>query len=423
MTVDAYHEIRQKALQRIDGSGLDPQRDTGRLVELLRATVDDYQRQAHLGESRSLIDPDATVRRLLQSVSFFGPLGDLLDREDVEEIFIEGARVTYLEAGGHLRGLDVPSTETENRQVVERLMAATDRRLDASHPVSQARILDGSARITAVIPPVADRLSATIRRYALRRETLTSLVELGSLSQAAADFLALTMRASTSILVSGPPGAGKTSFLSALIAAVPVAHCIRACEEIRELHVPIVHGSYYEARPPMLDGSGEISLRHLVKATLAMRPDLIVVGEVRGGEAFELTRAMNAGCGFACTIHANSAPDALDALVNAALMAGENVTERVVRKVFASSIDLVVHLERDVDPGGSGIRRQTMEIRALVPSLHDDFSSEPLFHRDRLGTALDWTGAMPPDSLTRRLDRVLPRGVDLTRVLQGGMSW
>jgi pilus assembly protein CpaF len=274
-------------------------------------------------------------------------------------------------------------------------MASTDRRLDASHPVSQARILDGTARITAVIPPVSDRLSATIRRYALRRETLPSLVELGSLSGGSADFLALAMRASTSVLVSGPPGAGKTSFLSALIAAVPVDLCIRACEEIRELHVPIVHGSYYEARPPMMDGSGEISLRHLVKATLAMRPDLIVVGEVRGAEAFELTRAMNAGCGFACTIHANSAPDALDALVNAALMAGENVTERVVRKVFASSIDLVVHLERDVDPKDGGIRRQTTEIRALVPSLHDDFSSEPLFRRERLGSPLEWTGSMP----------------------------
>jgi Flp pilus assembly CpaF family ATPase len=173
----------------------------------------------------------------------------------------------------------------------------------------------------------------------------------------------------------------------------------------------------------MMDGSGEISLRHLVKATLAMRPDLIVVGEVRGAEAFELTRAMNAGCGFACTIHANSAPDALDALVNAALMAGENVTERVVRKVFASSIDLVVHLERDVDPNGGGIRRQTTEIRALVPSLHDDFSSEPLFHRDRMGSPLEWTGAMPPDSLVRRLDRVLPGGVDLARLFQGGMRW
>jgi pilus assembly protein CpaF len=423
VTVDAYHEIRKRALERIDDSGLDPEKDTTRLVELLRATVDDYQRQAHLGESRSLVDPDATVERLLQSVSYYGPLGDLLDREDVEEIFIEGARVTYLEAGGRLRGLDQPSTEAENRQVVERLMAATDRRLDASHPVSQARILDGTARITAVIPPIADRLSATIRRYALRKETLTSLVDLGSLSRGAADFMALAMRASTSVLVSGPPGAGKTSFLSALIAAVPADHCIRACEEIRELHVPIVHGSYYESRPPMMDGRGEISLRDLVKATLAMRPDLIVVGEVRGAEAFELTRAMNAGCGFACTIHANSATDALDALVNAALMAGENVTERVVRRVLASSIDLVVHLDRDVDPRIGGIRRQTMEIRALVPSLHDDFSSEPLFQRARLGSPLEWSGVMPPDSLVRRLDRALPGGADLTRVLKGDLSW
>jgi Flp pilus assembly CpaF family ATPase len=231
------------------------------------------------------------------------------------------------------------------------------------------------------------------------------------------------MRSFTSVLVSGPPGAGKTSFLSALIAAVPVDQCIRACEEIRELHVPIVHGSYYEARPPMMDGSGEISLRHLVKATLSMRPDLIVVGEVRGAEAFELTRAMNAGCGFACTIHANSATDALDALVNAALMAGENVTERVVRKVFASSIDLVVHLERDLDANGGGIRRETMEIRALVPSLHDDFSSEPLFIRDRPGGPMEWAGSMPPDSLLRRFERAVRPGFDLGRLMHGDMSW
>jgi pilus assembly protein CpaF len=419
LSVDAFHAIRREALERIDGSGLDPQRDTNRLIELLRATVDDYQRSAQMGEARSLADPDATVRRLLQSVTYHGPLGDLLERDDVEEIFIEGDQVTYLEAGGLLRGLEIPSSETENRQVIERLMAATDRRLDASHPVSQARILDGSARLTAVIPPVADRLSATIRRYALRRETLGSLVGLGSLTAQAAEFLGLAMRASASVIVSGPPGAGKTSFLSALIAAVPSDHCVRACEEVRELHVPLVHGSYYEARPPSLDGSGEISLRDLVKVTLAMRPDLIVVGEVRGAEAFELTRAVNAGCGLACTIHANSAPDALDALVNAALMAGENVPDRVVRKVFASSIDLVVHLDRDVDPTGGGIRRQAVEIRALVPSLHDDFSSEPLFRRDRLGAPLEWTGSLPPSALVRRLERVLPRGYSLPHLLQG----
>ena len=189
---------------------------------------------------------------------------------------------------------DSPTSESENRQTIDRLIAATDRRLDASNPIAQARILDGTARLTAVIPPVGDRLSATIRRYALRRQTLQSLVALGSLTKPAADFLALAMKASASILVSGPPGSGKTSFLSALIASSPVEHCIRACEEVRELHVPLVHGSYYEARPPSLDGGGEVSLRDLVKVTLAMRPDLIVVGEVRGAEAFELTRAVNA---------------------------------------------------------------------------------------------------------------------------------
>jgi pilus assembly protein CpaF len=423
VSVDAYHAIRKQALERIDGAGLDPERDTTRLVELLRATVDDYQRSAQLGEARSLADPDATLRRLLQSVTYYGPLGDLLDREDVEEIFIEGDHVTYLEAGGRLRGLEVPSSETENRQVIERLMAATDRRLDASHPLSQARILDGSARLTAVIPPVADRLSATIRRYALRRESLKSLVDLGSLTTGAAAFLAAAMSVSASVIVSGPPGAGKTSFLSALVAAIPSDHCVRSCEEVRELHVPLVHGSYYEARPPSLDGSGEISLRDLVKVTLAMRPDLIVVGEVRGAEAFELTRAVNAGCGLACTIHANSAPDALDALVNAALMAGENIPERVVRKVFASSIDLVVHLDRDVDPDRGGIRRQTVEVRALVPSLHDDFSSEPLFYRDRLGMPLEWTGSLPPNALVRRLERLVPHGSTLTQLMEGRLDW
>ncbi|MFZ0627622.1 MAG: ATPase, T2SS/T4P/T4SS family [Acidimicrobiia bacterium] len=420
MTVEAYEEIRKRALERIDGAGVDPERDLDRLHELVRLTVEEYQRAAHLGESLSLADPEATVRRLVQSVSSLGLLGELLERDDVEEIFIEGDRVSYLEAGGGLRGWTTPSSEEENRQVIERLMAATDRRLDISAPIAQARILDGTARLTAVIPPVADRLSATIRRYALRRETLDSLVSLGSLSPPAADFLALAMQASASVIVSGPPGAGKTSFLSALIGSVPVHHCVRACEEVRELHVPLVHGSYYESRPPSLDGGSGISLRDLVKVTLAMRPDLIVVGEVRGAEAFELTRAVNAGCGLACTIHANSASDALHALVNAALMAGENVPESVVRRVFASSIDLVVHLDRDMDQGSGAIRRQMLEIRALVPSLHDDFSTEPIFVRDRIGAPLTWTGTHPPPALRRRLERVMPAGSDLGSLMGGG---
>lgn len=419
MTIDAYEEIRRRTLARIDSAGLDPETDSDALHNLISGTVHEYQQRSQIGEGRSLANPAATVERLLRSVSPHGHLSELLRRNDIEEVFIEGDRVTYLEASGRLVALDTPTTELENRQVVERLLGATDRRLDASSPIVQARVLDGAARLTAIIPPVSDHVSATIRRYALRRQSLDSLVELGSLTAAAANFLTLAMEASASTIVSGPPGAGKTSFLSALISAVPADHCIRSAEEVRELHVPILHGAYYEARPPSLDGSGEISLRDLVKMILAMRPDLIVVGEVRGAEAFELTRAVNAGCGLTATIHANSATDALKALVNAALMAGENVPDRVVRNIFASSIDLVVHLGRDVDRQG-GVRRETLEIRSLVPALHDDFSTEPIFERSAPGSTLQWTGAMPPAHLITRIERLLPPGVSLSAVLQGG---
>jgi pilus assembly protein CpaF len=156
---------------------------------------------------------------------------------------------------------------------------------------------------------------------------------------------------------------------------------------------------------------------------LAMRPDRIVVGEVRGSEAFELTRAVNAGCGFGCTIHANSARDALNALVNAAMMAGENVAEPVVRRVFAASLDFVIHLDRDATGTSDGpVRRQVVEILALVPSLHDDFSTQPIFTRPRLGGPLEWTGALPPDGVTQRIEQVLPTGVGLGDLLEGRTS-
>lgn len=419
MTTDVYEELRREALAHIDDSGIDPSQQPEKVRALLESAVEEYQRRAHLGEGRSLADPRMTIDRLARSLTGRGPLSELLTRTDVEEIFVEGDQVSYLEAGGALRAAAVPTTEAENRQTIEHLISSTDRRLDASNPIAQARILDGTARLTVVIPPVGDRLSATIRRYALRRQTLDSLVSLGSLTKPAADFLELAMKASASILVSGPPGSGKTSFLSALIAAAPIDHCIRACEEVRELHVPMIHGSYYEARPPSLDGTGEISLRDLVKVTLAMRPDLIIVGEVRGAEAFELTRAVNAGCGMACTIHANSAADALEALVNAALMAGENIPERVVRKVFSSSLDLVVHLDRVTE--AEGILRETMEIRAVVPALHDDFSTESLFARSRLGGAMEWTGALPPGPLADRLQRAAPGGTVISNVMKQGL--
>ncbi|MBA2528710.1 MAG: CpaF family protein, partial [Euzebyales bacterium] len=402
---------------------VDPAGDVEAVRSAVVEAVEAYQRRAHLGDGAALRDPRDMVARLLRSITAYGALTDLLSRPDVEEVFIEGPRVSYIDRSGRLQGLAVPTTAEENRQVVDRLLSSTQRHLDTGSPLVQARVLQGTARLTAAIPPVADGLSATIRRHTLRRDTLGGLVAGGSLSAPAAAYLWATMQTSTSLLVSGPPGAGKTSLLSALLAAAPSSHCIRCAEEIRELHVPLTHGSFYEARPAGMDGTAEVSLRDLVKFMLAMRPDHVVVGEVRGSEAFELTRAVNAGCGFSCTVHANSARDALNALVNAAIMAGENVSEPIVRKVFASAIDVVVHLDMDdpnrVDPR-AGIRRQVLEVIAVVPALHDDFSTEPVFAREALGRPLEWTGMVPPDA--ERIERSLPEGMTLRSLLEG-RSW
>ena len=423
---NAYEAIRQRSLEQIDVEKLDPDHDGARIGGVVSNAVDEYQALAHQGVAglRALRDPAEMVRRVLRSITRFGALTELFDRPEIEEIFIEGDRVTYIDGDGRLLSMTTPTSEEENAQVVSRLLAATDRHLDTSSPIVQARVLDDTARLTAVIPPISDRISATIRRYALRRENLGFLVQKGSLTPQAAGFLWAIMQGNTSILVSGPPGAGKTSMLAALLDAAPTNHCVRCVEEVRELHVPLSpHSSYYEARPAGLDGRGEISLRNLVKLVLAMRPDRIVVGEVRAAEAFELTRASNAGCGFACTVHANSARDALNALVNAALMAGENVTERVVRKVFSSTIDFVVHLDRDSTiQEGQSMRRQTMEILALTPSLHDDFSTEPLFTRKAIGMPLEWTGQVPNEALRRRIEDALPDRLDLRAICDGSAT-
>jgi pilus assembly protein CpaF len=418
---DAYDAIRRDALAGMERRRLQPEQQASEVrVEVERA-VDEYQRRARAGDEVPLGDPPAMVQRVLRSITELGPLSELLARNDVEEVFVEGARVTYLDGDGHLHGLAEPATELENRQIIDRLLAATDRQLNAKSPMVQARVLDGSARLTAAIAPVSDRLSATVRRYTVRDVTLDALVARDALTEQAAAFLWAMMQVRSRIVVSGEPGAGKTTLAAALLAGVPTAHCVRSCEEIRELAVPILHGGYYEVRPPGLDGDGEISLRDLVKFVLGMRPDRIVVGEVRGAEAFELTRAINAGCGFLCTLHANGARDAVDAIVNAALMAGENVTESIVRRIFVGALDLVVHIDRDEGGGDRHVRRQVTEIAAIVPSLSEGETYEPMFVRDGLGAALTWTGVVPP-SLEARIDRVLPTESRLRRLLERGRS-
>jgi pilus assembly protein CpaF len=424
-TPGAYSLMREQVLERLEAESVEPAEGDA-LVRLVASVVREYESEARAGARgvAPLRDPAEMEQRLVDSVTGFGPLQEILAAPDIEEVFLEGDRVTYVDGRGRLQQPSVPAAPAELLHVVNRLLSPTDRHLDASSPIVQARVLDGTARLTAVIPPVSDRLSATIRRFALRRESLDELVALGSMSAAAAAFLRAVMQVSSSVLVSGPPGAGKTSLLAALLDAVPAEHCVRCVEEVRELHVLLSpNSSYYEAKPAGPDGRGEVSVRALVKLVLAMRPDRIVVGEVRGAEAFELTRAANAGCGFCCTVHANSARDALEAIVNAALMAGENVTEPVVRKVFSGSIDFVVHLDRDASSAASGgeLRRRTMEILAVQPTLGEGFTVEPIFVRRGLGEPLAWTGRIPAGDVARRIESALPGGAGLREICEGGL--
>lgn len=422
MSIGAYDTLRRRAAERIGALELDPRRDReGIRVEVDRL-VSAYQRRAFAGNGiRPFRDPGQVSDRLIDSLVGYGPLTPLLNRSDIEEVFIEGERITFIDASGRLKALDAPTSEAENRQIVARILAGTNRRLDSSNPIEQARVLGGRARLTAVIPPVADRLSVTLRKYTVKNHDLDFLTERDVLSGPASVFLWAAAQATTTILFSGPPGAGKTTLLSAFLRAVPVDRCVRVCEEVREIDLPLMHGSFYEASPPTLDGNRRYTLRDLVKVVLAQRPDLICVGEVRGAEAFELTRAVNAGCGFACTIHADSARSALIALVNAALMAGENVTERVVSRVFRSSIDFVVHLQRDHPSDRSGsIRRQVTEIVAVGKADRGQpYATETLFLRQDLGAPLCWTGALPPPETVSRIQRTLPVGVTFESILSG----
>ena len=426
---DAYERLRQAVLDQLQERQLDTETDLAAVAELVRQEVDRYQRESRLGVGgRALSNPGDMVGRLVSSIVNYGVLTDPLNDRDVEEIFGKGSDVWYQDRLGRIHTIAESISEEELRQTINRLLRTSGRHVDQRNPMVQAQILGGRARLGVVIPPISDALSFTIRKYTLRHETLEGLVAKDSLSRPAAELLAATMATRSGLVVSGSPSAGKTSLVNALVRAVPSSHRVLACEVTRELSAPLLHGDYYQTR----EGGGEagadteVSLRALVKMCLGMRPDLIVVGEVRAEEAYELTRAGNAGCGVVCTIHANSAREALHALTNTALQAGENVPAGVLRAVFSSTIDLIVHLDKEdlelkEDAEGATLR-QVMEIVA-VPALQateDDYTVEPIFVRDEIGAPLRWTKAPLPSSLQRRLERVLkPQGRSISQILHG----
>jgi pilus assembly protein CpaF len=336
-------------------------------------------------EVRSLVEREAAVldepdrrelcERVLRLATGLGPLEPLLADPSVDEVMVNGPESVWVERGGRVARADVAfASEAELLHAIERILAPLGRRVDEASPLCDARLPDGS-RVNVVIPPLA--LSGpclTIRRFRRQGFSLEELVSNGTLPRELSSFLARCVRARASILVSGGTGSGKTTTLGALSGALPEGERIVTIEDAAELRLRQPHVVRLEARPPNLEGRGEVTIRQLVRNALRMRPDRIVVGEVRGGEALDMLMALNTGHeGSLTTVHANSPPDALRRVETLALMAGVGLPHSAVREQLASALQLVVHQARAPDG------RRRVESVAEVVRLGDAAGTRELY--------------------------------------------
>ena len=288
---------------------------------------------------------------ILRDAVGLGPLEELLADPDVEDVLVNAPDQVFVERRGRVARVDVRfDSEQDLRDTIERILAPLGRRVDELSPMADARLSDGS-RVNVVLPPLAvDSPTVSIRRFAGQRPDVTRLVQTGSLPAEAHGILAAAVRERRSLLISGGTGAGKTTLLNALSAHIGGAERVITIEDAAELRLRQPHVVRLETRPASVEGRGEVTIRDLLRNALRMRPDRIIIGEVRGAEALDLLVALNTGHGGALsTIHANSAEDSLRRLETLALMAGVGLPHEAIREQVGRGIDLVAHTGRGTD--------------------------------------------------------------------------
>jgi len=330
-------------------------------AEKLEAMSPDERRQAVQEAIRALLAReslnalvrDAVATRVVDEVVGLGPIEPLLHDASVSEVMVNAPDEIYFERDGILYQSDVRFRDASHvMQIVERIIAPLGRRVDESSPMVDARLADGS-RVNVIIPPLAPKSpTMTIRKFLTSKLTMDDLVGVGSLSSEVAQFLGACVEIRLNTLVSGGTGTGKTTLLNALSASIPDSERILTIEDPLELQLQQPHVISLEARPPNVDGRGEVTQRELLRNALRMRPDRIIIGEVRGGEAFDMLNAMNTGHeGSLSTIHANAPRDALARLENMVLMANLDLPMRAIREQMASALHLILQISRFRDGG------------------------------------------------------------------------
>jgi pilus assembly protein CpaF len=319
------------------------------------------------------------VRQIGDSVLGLGPLEPFTRDPDVTEIMVNGSNSVYVERAGKIYWTGAKfHDDAQLRRIIEKIVARVGRRIDESSPYVDARLPDGS-RVNAIIPPLAiDGACLTIRKFAAEPYRAEDLISFGTLTRQTVELLDACVRGRLNILVSGGTGAGKTTTLNVLSSFLPDDERILTIEDSAELKLQQPHVVRLESRPPNIEGRGEVSIRDLVRNALRMRPDRIVVGEVRGGEALDMMQAMNTGHdGSISTVHSNSPRDALARIETMMLMAGVDLGVRAIREQIASALNLIVHQARMKD----GIRRIT-HITEIVGMEGDVMALQDLFKFD-----------------------------------------
>lgn len=386
--------------------GLDPVGDPAAVRRVVDEVVAAYDERSLTRALPPLGDPGEAAKAVLDAVAGYGPLQPYFDDPTIEEIWINEPSRVFVARHGRSELTTTILTADDVRDLVERMLKSSGRRVDVSNPFVDATLPDGS-RLHVVIPDItAEHWAVNIRKFVVRASHLDELVGLGTLSQQVARFLEVCVVAGLNIVVAGGTQAGKTTLLNCLLAAVPARERVITCEEVFELRAPLPDMVRMQTRQASLEGTGEITLRQLVKEALRMRPQRIVVGEVRQAECLDLLIALNSGMPGLSTIHANSAREAVTKLCTLPLLAGENIGSRFVVPTVAGSVDLVVHVATDHD----GTRR-VREIVGVPGRIEGDIVElEPVFVQ-RGGSLLRAEG-FPPH--TERFSRA---GYDLAELL------
>jgi pilus assembly protein CpaF len=402
-------QLDQHVRELVRREGVDPQRDSMVVRRIAEGVVRDHDERSLTGAVVPVPDPDSVVGELVARVSGFGPLQPFLDDPAVEEIWINDPSRVFIARNGRHELTNLMLTSAQVQELVERMLKSSGRRIDISRPFVDAMLPEGH-RLHVVLEGISRGFSAVnIRKFILRATRLEGLVELGSMPPSAAAFLEACVRAGLNILVAGGTQAGKTTMLNCLAAAIPGGERVVSVEEVFELRFPHPDWVALQTRQSGLEGTGEITLRDLVKESLRMRPSRVIVGEVRAEECMDLLLALNAGLPGMCTIHANSAREALVKMCTLPLLAGENISARFVVPTVASSVDLVVHLGIDQ----YGVRRVN-EIAGVPGRVEKDvIEVEPIF--ERTTGELRRTGGMPP-----RVELFERQGIDVHRLLNEG---